>query len=56
MSKDRAYNWSNACSNIKRGCDKNSCACYFDYVAFTKDEDVLDFDSWKQLVIIEMES
>lgn len=50
MTKGR--HWSNSCARINN-CNEGNCICYSDYMLWTTDEKFLDFNQWKDLILIE---
>lgn len=47
--------WSNSCSRIKTSCREGNCLCYSDYLLWTNDNPNLDFNQWKELILLERE-
>ena len=45
--------WSNSCANILNKCNKDRCQCYIDYYIWSKDEPKLDFEQWRELILLE---
>lgn len=48
-------NWSNSCKRINK-CSEENCFCYNDYLMWTHDYPRLEFEEWKELILIERET